>query len=114
MTQLIPYLLIAALSPAAHDADVKRLFNIRTSLLLLDFDDETIESIRSLILRCFIHPAFLRVSEGRKFLSFLFSIHEGIIKNIISVLKVSSLLHFCHPFVIFFEVIVTCLLCYFS
>ena len=77
VTQLIPYLLITALSPSAHDADVKRLYTIRTALLLLDFEDETIESIRSLILRCFIHPAFLRVPDGRRFLSFLFSIHEG-------------------------------------
>lgn len=78
VTQLIPYLLITALSPSAHDADVKRLYTIRTALLLLDFEDETIESIRSLILRCFIHPAFLRVPDGRRFLSFLFSIHEGL------------------------------------
>lgn len=77
VTQLIPYLLITALSPSAHDADVKRLYTIRTAVLLLDFEDETIESIRSLILRCFINPAFLRVPDGRRFLSFLFSIHEG-------------------------------------
>lgn len=77
VTQLIPYLLIASLSPLAHDADVKRLYNIRMSFLLLDFDDESIESIRCLIIRCFIHPAFLRSADGRRFLSFLFSVHEG-------------------------------------
>lgn len=77
VTQLIPYLLIAALGPASYDTDVKRLFNIRSALYLLDFDDPSIESIRSLILRCFVHPAFLRVAEGRRFLSFLFTIHEG-------------------------------------
>jgi hypothetical protein len=77
ITQLIPYLLIAALKPSAHDADVKRLYSIRTALHLLDFDDPSIESIRSLVLRCFIHPAFLRVAEGRRFLSFLFTVHEG-------------------------------------
>ena len=77
VTQLIPYLLIASLSPSVHDADVKRLYNIRMSFLLLDFDDESIESIRCLIIRCFLHPAFLRSADGRKFLSFLFSVHEG-------------------------------------
>lgn len=77
VTQLIPYLLIAGLSPTANDADVKRLYSIRTAILLLDFDDESIESIRSLVLRCFIHPAFLRGSDGRKFLSFLLTVHEG-------------------------------------
>jgi hypothetical protein len=77
VTQLIPYLLIISLSPAAHDADVKRLYNIRSALQLLDFDDISIDSIRSLILRCFIHPAFLRLAEGRRFLSFLFRLHAG-------------------------------------
>ena len=77
VTQLIPYLLIASLSPSVHDADVKRLYNIRMSFLLLDFEDESIESIRCLIIRCFLHPAFLRSADGRKFLSFIFSVHEG-------------------------------------
>ena len=77
VTQLLPYLLIAALSPTAHDSDIKRLYTIRTTLLLLDFDDDSIESIRSLLLRCFISSAFLRVPDGRRFLSFLFTVHEG-------------------------------------
>jgi hypothetical protein len=77
VTQLLPYLLIAGLSPTAHDSDVKRLYTIRTTLQLLDFDDDSIESIRSLLLRCFISPAFLRVPDGKRFLSYLFSVHEG-------------------------------------
>ena len=76
--QLIPYLLGAALRPAAHDSDVKRLYNIRTALYELDFEDESIENMRNLLLRCFIHSAFLRASsDGRKFLSFIFTINEG-------------------------------------
>lgn len=77
ITQLIPYLLLTVLSPSSNDADVKRLYNVRGALLLFDFDDETIESIRSLILRVFMHPFFLKVPEGRRFLSFMFSIHAG-------------------------------------
>lgn len=76
--QLIPYLVGIALKPNAHDSDVKRLFDIRAALYEFDFEDESIEDMRNLLLRCFIHPAFLRVSsEGRKFLSFIFSINEG-------------------------------------
>ena len=75
--QLVPYLLITALSPSSRDIDAKRLYNVRGALLLFDFDDESIESIRSLILRCFIHPTFLKVTEGRRFLSFVFTIHSG-------------------------------------
>ena len=75
--QLVPYLLITALSSSSRDIDAKRLYNVRGALLLFDFDDESIESIRSLILRCFIHPTFLKVAEGRRFLSFIFTIHTG-------------------------------------
>lgn len=77
VTQLLPHLLIAGLSPTAHDSDIKRLYAIRTTLQLLDFDDDSIESIKSLLLRCFISPAFLRVPDGKRFLSYLFTVHEG-------------------------------------
>jgi len=75
-TQLIPFLLLSALGPSTIDADVKRCWSIRGALLLLDFEDPSIESIRGLLLRCVIHPTFLKVPEGRRFLSSLFSLSE--------------------------------------
>jgi len=72
--QLIPYNLLTALGPSILDVDVKRCWLIRGALMLLDFDDPSIESIRVLLLRCVVHPGFLKVAEGRRFLSFLFSI----------------------------------------
>jgi condensin-2 complex subunit G2 len=77
ITQLLPFLLLAALSVSSLDADVKRVFHLRGALLLLDFDDPSIESIKGLVLRCLIHPAFMRSSEGRRFLSFLFTVSQG-------------------------------------
>lgn len=77
VTQLIPFLLLASLSPQPLDADIKRVFNIRKALLLLDFQDESIESIKNLLLRCFLHSSFLKVLEGRKFLSFLLTVDAG-------------------------------------
>lgn len=75
--QLIPYLLLSALGPSTMDVDVKRCWAIRGTLGLLDFDDPSIEHLRGLLLRCVIHPGFLKVSEGRRFLSFLFSINSS-------------------------------------
>jgi len=75
--QLIPYTLLAALEPAIIDADIKRCWTIRGALLLLDFDDPSIESIRGLLLRCVVHTGFLKVVEGRRFLSFLFTINNS-------------------------------------
>ena len=77
VTQLIPYNLLTALGPSVPDADVKRCWSIRGALLLLDFDDSSIESIRGLLLRCVVHPSFLKVAEGRRFLSFLFTIKQS-------------------------------------
>lgn len=77
--QLLPFLLLAALEPTARDADVKRLHAVRKALLLLDFNDESIESIRELLLRTVVQPAFLKCAEGTRFLGFLFSIHPDLV-----------------------------------
>lgn len=61
ITQLIPYLLLSAVEQDANDVFVKRLSVIKPAFQLLDFDDESIESIRALLLRCFVHPRFLKV-----------------------------------------------------
>src|SRR3546814_1601368 len=50
--------------------------SVRKALLLLDFNDESIESIRDLLLRTVVHPAFLKCVEGTRFLGFLFTIHS--------------------------------------
>lgn len=76
VVQLVPYNLMSALGPSILDADVKRCWNIRGALLLLDFEDPSIDSIRGLLLRCVIHPGFLKVVEGRRFLSFIFSLNN--------------------------------------
>lgn len=63
VTQLIAYLLLSAVETDDSDVLVKRLHGIKSSFQLLDFDDDSIESIRGLLLRCFVHPRFLKVSS---------------------------------------------------
>lgn len=87
VTQLIPYLLVISLGPNALDADIKRVYNVRGAILLFEFDDPSIESIRTLLLRCYIHPPYLKSAEGRKFLSFLFNISPQLQTLIVSVIK---------------------------
>jgi len=55
--------------------------------MLLDFEDPSIESIRGLLLRCVIHPVFLKVAEGRRFLSALFSLSPSMPTLIVGVMK---------------------------
>lgn len=61
VTQLIAYLLLCAVENDETDVFVKRLYVIKSAFQLLDFDDDSIESIRGLLLRCFAHPRFLKV-----------------------------------------------------
>ena len=63
---LIPYLLsvvtgVSNERNSAKDADVKRLYNIRSAMLLLDFSDPSIESIQGLLCLCFNQPVVLKV-----------------------------------------------------
>lgn len=46
--------------------DVKRLWNLRQTLLLMDFEDESSCSLKSSLLQCLVHPVFLKVDEVRK------------------------------------------------
>ena len=59
---ILPLLMIACLGPESLDADVKRLYSARDAFTLLDFEDHNNDSIKELLLRCFIHKNFLKVN----------------------------------------------------
>jgi hypothetical protein len=46
VAQLLPYLLVHALSDEGKAIDAKRLYKVRGALLLFDFEDESIESLK--------------------------------------------------------------------
>lgn len=73
---------------AGKAADVKRCFTMRKALALLDFDSESIGDVKRLLLRAAFLPAFLRTSEGRRFLAYLFTLE--VITNVINILKLPS------------------------
>jgi hypothetical protein len=59
--QLIPYLLLIALEPDSFDSDIKRIYGIKDAFNEFDYEDPTIETIRGLLLRCFVDVKFLKV-----------------------------------------------------
>ena len=87
VTQTVPYLVARALDEEGRVADLKRLYSMRTSMLLFDFQDESIESLKGLLLRCFAHPLLLKTTEGRKICVFLFGLHPTFIDDIQTVIK---------------------------
>lgn len=58
ITQLLPYLLVKSLEESARPRDVRRVWGMREALLILDFEDDSIESLTELLLRCFLHPLY--------------------------------------------------------
>lgn len=53
-------------------SDILRLYAMRSGLTAFDYDDESSDTIKQLLIRCMMHPLFIRTIEGRKFLSFIF------------------------------------------
>lgn len=85
--QTISYLLVRSIEQSGTKADVSRVNQMRESLLLLDFDDESGDPLKHLLLRCMISPLYLRSAEGRKFLSFTFTLHLPFIDQIFLTMK---------------------------
>jgi condensin-2 complex subunit G2 len=101
VTKTAPYLVFLALS-TRRATEVKRLNSMRHAFSMFDWDDDaTILSLKKLLLRCAFAPQFLRSAEGRRFLSFLFTLHPGttrdlmaIVRNQIPVARKSILAHY--------------------
>jgi hypothetical protein len=87
VNQTLPYLVARVLDEEGRASDMKRLFAMRAALLLLDFTNESIESMRELLLRCFVHPLFLKTADGRKFCVYLFGLHPTLITDIHETIK---------------------------
>jgi condensin-2 complex subunit G2 len=82
VTQALPYLLVKSIT-LARQSDVKRVHNMRAALPLFDFDDdESIVSLKKLLLRCAFAPVYLRSPEGRRFLSSLFCLQPALTKEL--------------------------------
>ncbi|KAK9808548.1 hypothetical protein WJX73_007262 [Symbiochloris irregularis] len=79
--QTLPYLLVKALT-SGQTADVKRCHAIKEAFQLLDYDDESIADVRSLLIRAVFSPAFLRAAEGRRFLGFLFTLQGQLVAQL--------------------------------
>jgi condensin-2 complex subunit G2 len=84
IAQLITYLLMSSLGIEGHDANIKRLYALRAGFLLFDLESESSAFLRDLIERCFVHPAFMKGSEGQRLLAFLLGANQGLLVNLVA------------------------------
>ena len=83
VTQLLPLLVVKSLNGNATRADIKRLWNMKEALHLLDFQEKsTIVELRNLLLRTVSSPLFVKNLEGRKMIAFLFKLDTSLVKDL--------------------------------
>lgn len=87
VVQLLPTLLMRSLDEGAAPGDIKHVYAVRSAFELLDFEDDSIDSLKELLLRCVIHPLYVSRADGRRFLAFLFSLHPSFVDDIHETVK---------------------------
>ena len=80
---------------AGKAADVRRCHSMREALALLDFEDESIADVRDLLVRAMFAPAFLRCNEGRRFLSYLFTLQVRSASTVVKMTCVDTCMSAC-------------------
>ncbi|XP_065876662.1 uncharacterized protein [Euphorbia lathyris] len=86
ISQSLPFLVSRSLT-SKKKVDVHRVYALREALTLFDFEDESIEDLKSLLIRCVIAPLFLKTEDGRRFLAFMFGLSLQLLKEALAMIK---------------------------
>lgn len=86
ISQSLPFLLSRSLT-LKKKVDVHRVYSLREAFTLFDFEDESIEDLKLLLIRCLIAPFYLKMDEGRKFLAFMFGLSRQLVKEVLAMVK---------------------------
>ncbi|KAL8158688.1 hypothetical protein V2J09_000225 [Rumex salicifolius] len=86
ISQFIPLLLSRSLT-LKKKVDLHRVYVLREALLQFDFEDESIEDLKLLLVRCVISPLYVKNEDGRKFLAFTFGLSLQLLKEILAMIK---------------------------
>ncbi|XP_076950940.1 uncharacterized protein LOC143624079 [Bidens hawaiensis] len=86
ISQSIPFLLSKSLT-LKKKVDVHRVYAFREAFTLFDFEDESIEDLKLLLIRCLISPLFLKTDEGRRFLAYLFGLSRQLVKESLAMIR---------------------------
>ncbi|GKU94886.1 hypothetical protein SLEP1_g8312 [Rubroshorea leprosula] len=86
VSQTLPFLLSRSLT-LQKKVDVHRVYSLRDAFNLFDFEDESIEDLKMLLMRCVIAPLYLKTEDGRKFLAFIFGLSSQHAKEALAMIK---------------------------
>lgn len=86
ISQSLPFLLSRSLT-LKKKVDVHRVYMLREAFTLFDFEDESIEDLRMLLMRCVVSPLYVKTEDGQKFVSFAFGLSRQLMKAGLAVVK---------------------------
>ncbi|CAJ1929298.1 unnamed protein product [Sphenostylis stenocarpa] len=86
ISQSLPFLLSRSLT-LKKKVDVHRVCVLREAFALFDFDDESIEDLKLLLIRCMISPLYLKTEDGRRFLAFVFLLSHQLGKELLAMIR---------------------------
>ncbi|CAL8164705.1 unnamed protein product [Prunus armeniaca] len=86
ISQSLPFLLSRSLT-LKKKADVHRVYALREAFACFDFEDDSIEDLKQLLIRCVISPLYLKTEEGKKFLAFLFGLSLQLLKEVLAMIR---------------------------
>ncbi|KAG0447264.1 hypothetical protein HPP92_028383 [Vanilla planifolia] len=86
ISQSLPYLLSKSLAEGKK-TDVHRVYTLREAFTLFDYEDDSIEDLRLLIVRCVISPVYLKTKEGRGFIAFILGLNRQLLKEALVLIR---------------------------
>lgn len=86
ISQSLPFLLSRSLT-LKKKVDVHRVYMLREAFALFDFEDESIEDLRMLLMRCVVSPLYVKTEDGQRFVSFAFGLSRQLMKSGLAVVK---------------------------
>jgi condensin-2 complex subunit G2 len=86
ISQSLPFLLSKSLT-LKRKVDVHRVYSLREAFALFDYEDESIEDLKLLLIRCVIAPLYLKTEDGRRFLAFVFGLSNQLVKEMLAMIR---------------------------
>ncbi|GMN34363.1 hypothetical protein TIFTF001_004647 [Ficus carica] len=86
ISQSLPFFLSKSLT-STKKQDVHRVYALREAFALFDFEDESIEDLKLLIIRCVVAPLYMKTEEGRRFVAFAFGLSGQLLKELLAMIR---------------------------
>ncbi|KAK3007179.1 hypothetical protein RJ639_017343 [Escallonia herrerae] len=70
--------------------DVHRVYALREAFILFDFEDDSIEDLKLLLIRCVISPLYLKTEDKRRFMAFMFGLSRQLVKEVLAMIRLQT------------------------